>query len=160
MLSQHKLLVASFALLAFSASVSADSVYVTAFSLVTGNQQFGTVDLGTGAFQQIRSAADQDFRGLIPASNGSLLTLGFDANLASINPVTGLPTVIGPTGLSEFHPKLFMRIKIGKRLRSLGRKPLCNGLQSKPLSSQSSNRSRNAGRTYGYTGLSIPFPLQ
>jgi hypothetical protein len=35
----------------------------------TGNQQFGTVDLGTGAFQQIRNAADQDFRGMVPASN-------------------------------------------------------------------------------------------
>jgi hypothetical protein len=101
MLTRQNSLVASLALLSLSALASADSVYVTAFNLVTGNQQFGTVDLGTGAFQQIRNAADQDFRGLVPASNGSLLTLGFDANLASINPVTGLPTVIGPTGLSD-----------------------------------------------------------
>jgi hypothetical protein len=101
MATRQNSLVASLALLSLSALASADSVYVTAFNLVTGNQQFGTVDLGTGAFQQIRNAADQDFRGLVPASNGSLLTLGFDANLASINPVTGLPTVIGPTGLSD-----------------------------------------------------------
>jgi hypothetical protein len=101
MVTLQNSLLASLALLSFSALASADSVYVTAFNLVTGNQQFGTVDLGTGAFQQIRNAADQDFRGLVPVSNGSLLTLGFDANLASINPVTGLPTVIGPTGLSD-----------------------------------------------------------
>jgi len=101
MLTRTKSFVASLALLSLSALASADSVYVTAFNLVTGNQQFGTVDLGTGAFQEIRNAADQDFRGLVPASNGSLLTLGFDANLASINPVTGVPTVIGPTGLSD-----------------------------------------------------------
>jgi len=83
MLIQQNSLVVSLALLSFSALASADSVYVTAFNLVTGNQQFGTVDLGTGAFHEIRNAADQDFRGLVPASNGSFLTLGFDANLAS-----------------------------------------------------------------------------
>lgn len=101
MATRQKSLMASLALFSLSALASADSVYVTAFNLVTGNQQFGTVDLGSGAFQQIRNAADQDFRGLIPASNGSLLTLGFDANLASINPVNGAPTIIGPTGLSD-----------------------------------------------------------
>src|SRR3954452_819259 len=102
MVTLQNSLLASLALLSFSALASADSVYVTAFNLVTGNQQFGTLDLGTGAFQQIRNAADQDFRGLVPASNGSLLTLGFDANLASINPVTGSPTGIAPTGLSDW----------------------------------------------------------
>lgn len=101
MFTRRKLSIASLMLLTFSAPVTADSVYVTAFNLATGNQQFGTVDLATGAFHEIRSAADQDFRGLVPASNGSLLTLGFDANLASINPVTGVPTVMGPTGLSD-----------------------------------------------------------
>src|SRR3954466_9377013 len=101
MLARQKLLVVSLTLLSFSALASADSVYVTAFNLITGNQQFGTVDLGTGAFHQIRNAADQDFRGLVPTSNGSLLALGFDATLASTNPASGLPTVIGPTGLSD-----------------------------------------------------------
>jgi len=74
MVTRQNSLVASLALLSFSALASADSVYVTAFNLVTGNQQFGTfnlvtgnqqfgtLDLGTGAFQQIRNPADQDFR--------------------------------------------------------------------------------------------------
>jgi hypothetical protein len=101
MLTRQKLLIASLALLPFSTPVRADSVYVISFNLATCNQQFGTVDLGTGAFQQIRSDAGQEYRGLVPVSNGSLLTLGFDGNLTSINPVTGLRTVIGPTGLSD-----------------------------------------------------------
>jgi len=101
MFNRQKLLTASLALLSLSAPVSAASVYVLALDLATDNQQFGTLDLNTGAFQQIRSAAGEEYRGLVPAANGSLLTLGFDANLASINPVSGVPTVIGPTGLSD-----------------------------------------------------------
>jgi hypothetical protein len=101
MLTRQRLLIASLALLPFSTPVRADLVYVISFNLATGNQQFGTVDLGTGAFQQIRSEAGEEYRGLVPFSNGSLLTLGFDGNLTSINPVTGLSAVIGPTGLSD-----------------------------------------------------------
>jgi hypothetical protein len=100
-LTRQKLLIASLALLMFSAPVRADLVYVISLDLATGNQQFGTVDLGTGAFQQISSEAAEEYRGLVPVSNGSLLTLGFDGNLTSINPATGLSTVIGPTGLSD-----------------------------------------------------------
>src|SRR5436305_9543342 len=101
MLSPQKLLVLSLTLLSFSALVSADSAYIISFNLATNDQQFGTVDLGTGAFQQIRSGTGEEYRGLVPASNGSSLSLGFDANLISINPATGLATVIGPTGLSD-----------------------------------------------------------
>lgn len=100
MFTQQKLLV-SLALLSFSAPIRAASVYVMALDLATNNQQFGTLDLSTGSFQQIRSQATEEYRGLVPASNGSLLTLGFDGNLTSINPATGLTTVIGPTGLSN-----------------------------------------------------------
>src|SRR3954451_5540026 len=100
MLTQQKLIV-SLALLSFTIPVSADSVYVISLDLASGNEQFGTVDLSTGAFQQIRSQAGEEYRGLVPASNGSLLTLGFDGNLTSINPATGVTTVIGPTGLSD-----------------------------------------------------------
>jgi hypothetical protein len=100
MISRSKLFF-PLALLLFTASASAASVYVISLDLVTANQQFGTVDLATGAFQQIRSAAGEEYRGLVPASNGSFLSLGFDGNLTSINPTTGLTTVIGPTGLSD-----------------------------------------------------------
>jgi hypothetical protein len=101
MLTRQKLLIAFVALLPFSACLGAASIYVISFNLGTGDQQFGTVDLGTGAFQQIHSGAGEEYRGLVPASNGSLLTLGFDGNLTAIDPLTGLSTVIGPTGLSD-----------------------------------------------------------
>jgi outer membrane protein assembly factor BamB len=101
MLTRYKWLMASLALLLFSAPVRGGSVYVLSVNLATDDQQFGTVDLGTGAFQQIRSAAAEEYRGLVPISNGSLLTLGFDGNLTAINPMTGFFTVIGPTGLSD-----------------------------------------------------------
>lgn len=100
MLTQQKLIV-SLAFLTLVTPVSAASVYVMALDLATDNQQFGTVDLSTGAFQEIRTSAAEEYRGLVPASNGSLLTLGFDGNLTSINTATGLTTVIGPTGLSN-----------------------------------------------------------
>jgi hypothetical protein len=101
MVTRQKLLMASLARLSSAALVKAESVYAIAFNLATNDQQFGSVDLATGAFQQIRSGAGQEYRGLVSASNGSLLTLGFDGNLTSINPATGLSTVIGPTGLSD-----------------------------------------------------------
>lgn len=100
MLTQQKLIV-SLALLSFTVPATADSVYVISLNLANSNQQFGTVNLGNGAFQQLRSEAGEEHRGLVPASKGSLLTLGFDGNLISINPSTGLSTVIGPTGLSD-----------------------------------------------------------
>jgi hypothetical protein len=39
--------------------------------------------------------------GLVPGPNGSLLTLTFSGNLDSIDPATGVVTVIGPTGLGD-----------------------------------------------------------
>jgi len=50
MVIRQNSLIAFVALLSFSALASADSVYVTAFNLVTGNQEFGTVDLVPGPF--------------------------------------------------------------------------------------------------------------
>jgi hypothetical protein len=88
-------------LLSFVTAANADSVYVITLNLDTNDQQFGTVDLATGAFQQIRSGPGGEYRGLVPASNGSFLSLGFDGNLTSINPATGATTVIGPTGFSD-----------------------------------------------------------
>lgn len=101
MILRHKLLIASLTLFSLSAPVSAASVYVLALDLASDDQQFGTIDLTNGAFQQIRTGAAEEYRGLVPASNGSLLTLGFDGNLTSINPATGATSVIEPTGLSN-----------------------------------------------------------
>jgi hypothetical protein len=99
MLIQQKLL-ASLTLVLCAASVSTgSSVYI-----VNGSEQFGAVDLATGAFQQIGPNGPQTpdgYLGLMPGPNGSLLTLTYSANLDSINPATGVATLVGATGLSE-----------------------------------------------------------
>ncbi len=76
-------------------SILADSVYVS------DGFRLGTVDLSTGAFQQIGPDFPDVSQGLGYAPNGSLLTMGFSANLNSINPVTGVMTTVGPSGLSD-----------------------------------------------------------
>jgi len=62
--------IALLALTLFTIPASADSAYV-----VNANSQFGTVDLGTGAFQQIGPDMPEPGTGLVPGPNGSLLTL-------------------------------------------------------------------------------------
>jgi hypothetical protein len=96
MLTQQKLMF-SMALVFFTALASASPlVYV-----VNGSEQFGTVDPGTGTFHQIGPLGPDGQSGLVPRPNGSLLTLAFSGNLDSINPATGVTSVIGPTGLAD-----------------------------------------------------------
>jgi PEP-CTERM motif len=94
--SLSRRLIVSLAFVLLPASAGASIVYV-----VTGNQQFGTVDLASGAFHQIGPDMPEGSGGLIPGPNGSLLTLTFSGNLDSINPTTGITTVIGATGLGD-----------------------------------------------------------
>jgi PEP-CTERM motif len=96
MLSRHKLMV-SLALALFAVPASADSlIYVS-----NGSGQFGTLDLTTGAFNQIGPNTPEAVGGLVPGRNGSLFALTASGNLASINPATGVTSVIGPTGLGD-----------------------------------------------------------
>ena len=82
----------------FAVPAGADSlVYV----VTTNTNQFGTLDLTTGAFHHIGPGATEGETGLINGPNGSLLTLTVSGNLDSINPATGVATVIGPTGLAN-----------------------------------------------------------
>ena len=77
--------------------VAADSlVYVVNIS-----RQFGAADLNTGAFTPIGPNTPEIDQGLVAGPNGSLLTLASSGNLNSINPATGVTTVIGPTGLGD-----------------------------------------------------------
>jgi hypothetical protein len=62
---------------------------------------FGTLDLSTGSFQQIGPGLPDQGTGLVPQSNGTLLTLGFDGTLNAINTGTGIETAVGPTGLGD-----------------------------------------------------------
>jgi hypothetical protein len=96
MLSRHKFL-GLLALVLFAGSASASpTVYV-----VNGSKQFGTVNLGTGAFQQIGPLGPDGQSGLVRGPNGTLLTLAFSGNLDSIDPATGVTSVIGRTGLGS-----------------------------------------------------------
>jgi hypothetical protein len=111
MRTRHKLFVL-LALGVFAATASADSaVYVVTFS-----QQFGALDLTTGAFHAIGAGTPDPVANLVPAPNGQLFSLDVaNGNLVSINPGTGATTVVGPTGvgafgldLAEVNGKLYM----------------------------------------------------
>jgi len=91
-----KKLIVSLALSVLTASAGENkAVYV-----VTAAQQFGTVDLETGAFQAIGPGTPEVDFNLVHGPNGTLYSLGsFTGSLVSIDPETGATTVIGPTGL-------------------------------------------------------------
>jgi len=67
--------------------------------VVTSNQQFGTVDLDTGSFSQIGPNTPEGQANLVWGPDGSLFSLTYSGNLETINPVTGVTTVVGQTGL-------------------------------------------------------------
>jgi hypothetical protein len=96
MLTQNKLMISLAFLLSSAAANAGSSVYV-----INGSNQFGTVDLATGAFQQIGPNTPEGNFGLVAGPNGSFLTLTYGANLDSINPATGVTTLVGPTGLAD-----------------------------------------------------------
>jgi hypothetical protein len=87
----------AFVLFAASAS-AAPFVYV-----VTSSQQFGTVDLATGAFHAIGNPTPDAMSNLVWGPNSALYSLTTSGNdigsLAKIDPRTGEVTDIGSTGL-------------------------------------------------------------
>jgi hypothetical protein len=68
---------------------------------VMNNLQFGTVDIGTGVLQQIGPDLPEAAEGLAADLNGRLYTIGFSGKLYSIQPGTGVATLVGPTGLDD-----------------------------------------------------------
>ena len=87
-------------LLLSAASASASSLTYVVSAGLTGDGVFGTVNLTSGVYQQFGPVEPDGYFGLAPGSNGSLISLTYAGNLDSINPATGVPTRIGPTGLS------------------------------------------------------------
>jgi hypothetical protein len=68
---------------------------------VNAFQQFGVIDVETGVFTQIGSNTPEVNAGLVPGPNGTLTTLTVSGNLDSINPATGVATLVGATGLGD-----------------------------------------------------------
>lgn len=94
--SKRRTVLLALMLLLFSGLAGADSyVYV-----LTGNPSFGTIDLNTGTFNQI-STLSIGSEGLVTGPNGALLTLAINDDLESINPSTGVETIVGLTGLAD-----------------------------------------------------------
>jgi hypothetical protein len=95
MFTQRKLFV-SLSLALFAASARAGPVvYAVSNNYNNFTGEFGTVDLTTGAFNQIGPDISDLPVGLVPEPNGNLLTISASGNLDSINPATGLVSVIG-----------------------------------------------------------------
>jgi len=89
--------ITSLLLMLFAAFASASAqplVYV-----VTLSQQFGTVNLATGAFHPIGTPMPEGQANLVWGPDGSLLSISVSGNLVRINPTTGETAVIGQTGL-------------------------------------------------------------
>jgi hypothetical protein len=94
---QQKLIIS---LALFAASASADTlVYAVSTNFNNFTGQFGTVNLTTGAFNQIGAAIADPLGGLVAGPNGKLLSISASGNLDSVNPATGAVSVIGATGL-------------------------------------------------------------
>ena len=87
--------------IALTLALSAFSARADTTSYVLTNAGFGTVSLTTGAFHYIGPGTPEGASGLVRGLGGSLLTLSFTGNLTSINPTTGVSTVIGATGLAS-----------------------------------------------------------
>ncbi len=101
MFTQRKL-VMSLLLAFFAASASAGPiVYAVSIDYNSFTSQFGAMDLATGAFNQIGSVIPDALAGLMPWSNGNLLSLSISGNLDSVDPATGAVSVIGATGLGS-----------------------------------------------------------
>jgi hypothetical protein len=93
------LLMSSLGLILSHIPVRADPIVYVVSAGLTGNGQVGTIDLTTGAYQQIGPIEPDGYFGLASGTNGALVAGTYAANLVSINPATGVNTGIGPTGL-------------------------------------------------------------
>ena len=82
--------------------IAAPSGHSRLVYVITGSSQFGAVDLHSGTFLPIGAALPPEVGGgLVQGPGKALLTLGFSGNLVAIDPVTGVTSVVGRTGLGD-----------------------------------------------------------
>ena len=90
---QRKLIIS---LTLFAASAGADTlVYAVNANYNNFTGQFATLDLTTGAFNQIGPAVAGPLYGLVPGPTGKLLSVSAAGTLDSVNPATGAISGIG-----------------------------------------------------------------
>jgi len=69
---------------------------------ITGNLQFGLLELQSGAFLPIGPDLPPNVGGgLVPGRGKSLVTLAFSGDLVAIDPINGTTSLVGPTGLGD-----------------------------------------------------------
>lgn len=96
MILRHKLVLALTLALTSAASKADPLVYT-----IGDGGQFGTTNLSTGAFTSIGPGIAVGTGGLVQGPGGTLLSLGFNGDLNSINPTTGILSTVGATGLGD-----------------------------------------------------------
>jgi hypothetical protein len=99
------MLIASAAMILTAAAASAGPiVYAVSTNYNSFTGEFGTVDLTSGAFTQIGPSTSDPLTGLVPGPSGTLLGISASGNLDSVNPATGMISVIGATGIGAAGP--------------------------------------------------------
>lgn len=93
-------LIVSFAFFLPLVPASASPLLYVVSGPAGGAAVFGTLDPSMGAFNQTGPNLAGS-SGLVQGTSGSLLTLTFNGDLTSIDPKSGISTLIGPTGLID-----------------------------------------------------------
>jgi hypothetical protein len=138
------------------AFLAATAALANPITYVSNTAQFGTVDLATGTFHQIGPDLPDVSEGLGFGPGGSLLTIGFDGFLNSIDPVTGVMTRVGFTGLSDCStPSSPCGPNAVSTLATFNGQTLVTDLENRLYDV---NTSTGAATSIGLTGLpSVPF---
>jgi hypothetical protein len=69
---------------------------------VTNTGRFGTLDLDTGDFTAVGDTANKGYNGIGNLADGTLVGVDGDNNFLQIDSVTGMITIIGPTGITVY----------------------------------------------------------
>jgi hypothetical protein len=96
MLTTKSLLIASLAVVLFRTSLAADPLVYAISAGPTGNGQFGTIDLTTGAYQRIGPIEPDGYFGLASGVNGSLVSLTYAGNLVRLTRLPALQQRLAP----------------------------------------------------------------
>ena len=118
------------------------------------------MDLANGSFSPT-GAVPPTIQFFVPRPNGTLLTMSFDGNLSSIDPVTGTTSVIGATGFSDCSSPSSPTCGPNSQLSfgSSGGTLFATDFANNLYTLKSHDRPRNAGWAHRDSGHSIYTPF-